>query len=200
MINTVVFDIGGVLIDWNPSYLYRKIFQSEDEIEYFLTEVCHPEWNAEQDAGNSLKEATEERIAKYPHLETQIRAYYDRWSEMLGGAIEPCVMILENLVANPDLKVLALSNWSQETFPVARRNFPFLRWFDGIVLSGEEKVKKPDPRLYQVLCDRFSVDPTGSIFIDDTYSNIITAREMGFKTIHLQEPKLLGQELSILLD
>lgn len=195
MINTIVFDLGGVLIDWNPLYLYRKIFKSEDEIQHFLTEVCHPEWNAAQDAGISLEEATEERIRKYPHFEIEIRAYYGRWPEMLGGAIEPSVEILEGYVNNPDFRVFALTNWSHETFPRAQEIFPFLSWFDGIVVSGEEKLKKPDPRLYRVLCDRFSVSPAEAIFVDDSYPNIITARELGFKVIHFQNPEQLESDL-----
>lgn len=195
MINTVVFDIGGVLIDWNPVYLYRKIFANEDEIQHFLTEVCHPEWNAQQDAGNSLQEATEERIGKYPHLESEIRAYYGRWPEMLGGAIEPSVEILKNCVNSPDIRVFALSNWSHETFTRTKEIFGFLSWFDGLVISGEEKLKKPDPQLYRVLCHRFSVNPTETVFIDDSYPNIVAAEELGFKVIHFQNPGQLQSDL-----
>ena len=199
MINTIIFDLGGVLIDWNPLYLYRKIFTTEDEIQHFLTEVCHPDWNAQQDAGNSLEKATEERIRKYPHLESEIKAYYGRWSEMLGGAIEPSVGILESYVNHSDFRVFALSNWSHETFPRTKEIFPFLSWFDGLVVSGEEKMKKPDPRLYHVLCDRFSVNPTAAVFIDDSYPNIIAAHELGFKVVHFQTPEQLKSELQHLV-
>ena len=195
MISTLVFDLGGVLIDWNPEYLYRKIFSRDEDIRHFLSEVCHPDWNAQQDAGQSLDDATEERIEKYPHLEAEIRAYYGRWSEMLGGAIEPTVKILEEYVNNPNYRVYALSNWSHETFPLAKDIFPFLSWFDGLVVSGEEKTKKPEQELYRVLCRRFSINPVEAVFIDDSYPNIVTAKELGFKAIHFKSPHALRSEL-----
>lgn len=197
--NNIVFDLGGVLIDWNPQYLYRKIFAKEADIQQFLEQVCHQEWNAQQDAGNSLAEATEERIRKFPHLEDEIRAYYERWTEMLGGAVEPTVEILEEFVKDPNYRVFALTNWSHETYPLAQEIFPFLGWFEGVIVSGEEKIKKPDPRLYQILCERFSIAPQDTIFIDDSQANVTVAEELGFKTIHFRAPEQLRSELSNLL-
>ena len=132
-----------MLIDWNPDYVYRTIFNDETKMREFYNEICTSEWNEEQDAGRGLKEATEELVAKFPHEEKNIRAYYDRWEEMLRGEIEESVQVLEKIKQKGEVKLYALTNWSAETFPVALRRFPFLQWFDGRLVSGEEKMRKP---------------------------------------------------------
>ncbi len=194
-INTVVFDLGGVLVDWNPDYLYRSIFPNEEERKWFLSTVCTSEWNLQQDAGRSLQDATALLLQKFPEHETAIRAFYDRWTEMHGGAIEGTVEVLAHLKSNTDKKLYALTNWSAETFPVALEMYDFLHWFDGRVVSGEEKMIKPNKAIYQVLIDRYNITPSSSVYIDDMLYNVVAARELGFHGIHFQSPQQLKKEL-----
>jgi 2-haloacid dehalogenase len=190
----VVFDLGGVLIDWNPRHLYRKIFgDDETAMEGFLAEVCSPEWNAQQDAGRSFAEAVAEREALYPQHAELIAAYFERWPEMLGGPIEESVSVLASL-KQAQVPVFALTNWSRETFPFALERFDFLRWFDGIVVSGEEGLAKPDPQIYRVLTERYAVVPEQAVFIDDSAANVDAAHAMGMVGIHFQnDGQLHGQ-------
>ena len=194
-INTLVFDLGGVLIDWNPEYLYSKIIPDEKERKWFLTTVCTPDWNEQQDAGRSLVEATGHLVGKYPEHEAAIRAYYDRWTEMLGGPIRETVEIFRELKFHTQLKLYALTNWSAETFPVALELYDFLHWFDGRLVSGEEKVRKPFPEIYRLLIGRFGIEPAEAIYVDDNIRNVLPARELGFHGIHFRTPALFKKEL-----
>jgi 2-haloacid dehalogenase len=194
-INTVVFDLGGVLIDWNPDYVYRTIFEDEEKMRWFYQNICTPDWNEEQDAGRSLKEATEELVTQFPEHEENIRAYYGRWEEMLGGPIHGTVEVLRKLKYETGCKLYALTNWSHETFPVALQRYEFLHWFDGRIVSGEEKTRKPFTQIYQTLINRFDIDPTKAIYIDDNARNLQPAAELGFKTIHFKSPAQLEAEL-----
>ncbi|MEM9675703.1 MAG: HAD family phosphatase [Bacteroidota bacterium] len=194
--NTIIFDLGGVLIDWNPEYLYRKIFDDEAQMQRFLTEVCHGDWNREQDRGRPFAEAVKERTALYPHYEAEIRAYHERWEEMLGGAIEENVEVLEDLRTRADIALYAITNWSAETFPIAQREYPFLQYFQNTVVSGELKVVKPDARIYQTLLDRQpEIVSEKSIFIDDVAENIAGAEAFGIQGIHLTPETNLSEEL-----
>ena len=197
-INTIIFDLGGVLIDWNPRYVYRSIFKTEEEIDWFFENICTNDWNEEQDAGKMLNEATEELVVRHPDWENQIRAYYGRWEEMLGGVIQETVDILQELKKNKDLKIYALTNWSAETFPVALERFEFLQWFDGIVVSGVEKTRKPFPEFYRRLIDRYGINPSESVFIDDNLRNVEGAETLGVKGIHFKNPEQLKHSLEIL--
>jgi 2-haloacid dehalogenase len=194
-IDTLVFDLGGVLIDWNPDYLYNKIIPDEKERKWFLSTICTPDWNEEQDAGRSLREATEHLVARYPSHEAAIRAYYDRWTEMLGGPIHETVEIFRELKSRGQLKLYALTNWSAETFPVALEMYEFLHWFDGRLVSGEEKMRKPFPEIYRLLIERFGIEPEKAIYVDDNIRNILPARELGFIGIHFRTPGLFREEL-----
>lgn len=194
-INTIIFDLGNVLIDWNPRYVYRKIFDNEEKIDWFFETICTNDWNENQDAGRSLKEATEELIEKYPEYEKEVRAYYGRYEEMLGGAIHETVDIFRSLKESGKFRIYALTNWSAETFPVALQRYDFLKWFDGIVMSGEEKTRKPFPEIYVILLNRFNVDPSEAIFIDDNLRNIKGAEAVGIKGIHFQSSRQLSQAL-----
>jgi len=194
-ITTIIFDLGGVLIDWNPRYVYRTIFDSEEKIDWFFENICTNEWNEHQDAGRSLQEATDKLVAKHPEYEKEIRAYYDRWEEMLGGPINETVEILRSLKQENKYKLYALTNWSAETFPVALQRYNFLQWFDGIVMSGEEKTRKPFPEIYQRLLDRFNVHPSEVIFIDDSLRNVEGATAVGIDGIHFQSSRQLLNEL-----
>jgi 2-haloacid dehalogenase len=194
-INTLVFDLGGVLIDWNPDYLYNKLIPDEKERKWFLSTICTPDWNEEQDAGRSLAEATEHLVAKYPSHEPAIRAYYDRWREMLGGPIQETVEIFRELKSRGRLKLYALTNWSAETFPVALEMYEFLHWFDGRLVSGAEMMRKPSPEIYLLLIKRFGIDPKKAIYVDDNIRNVLPARELGFIGIHFRTPELFREEL-----
>ncbi|WP_026896968.1 HAD family hydrolase [Daejeonella oryzae] len=196
MINTIVFDLGAVLIDWNPVYLYEKLFADEKEMQDFLDTICTPDWNEEQDAGRSLKFATDTLVQEYPEHESNIRAFYDRWEEMLGGEIRGTVEIFRQLKATEKYKIYALTNWSAETFPLALNRFEFLHWFDGIVVSGTEMNRKPYPEFYQILTDRYQVKPEELLFIDDNLRNIEAARQIGWESIHFISPEQLNTILN----
>jgi len=194
-IDTVIFDLGGVLIDWNPRYLYRKIFKTEEEITWFLENICTSEWNDQQDAGRSFEDATKELALKFPDHREAILAWYDRWQETMGGPVHETVAILRAIRDTKKYKLYALTNWSAETFPWALQNFEFLHWFEGIVVSGIEKTRKPFPELYHRLFSRYQVEPARAIFIDDNIHNVEGANRVGLPTIHFQSPSQLREEL-----
>ncbi len=193
-IKSVVFDIGGVLIDWNPRHLYRKIFKSEEEMEWFLSEICTYEWNVQQDGGKTFSAATTELSAKYPEYSDKIAVYYGRWEEMLGGELKDTVDIFNEL-KSAGMPLYALSNWSHEAFPAAYERYDFMKQFDGIVVSGYEKLLKPDHAIYRVLMSRYNVNPAESVYIDDNKDNADAAAELGFHAIHFQSAAQLRQEL-----
>jgi 2-haloacid dehalogenase len=181
--NAVVFDLGGVLIDWNPRYLYRQLFDGDDAaMERFLAEITTPEWNLQQDAGRTWDEAVAALTRQHPEHAGLIAAYRDRWTETLGEAIGPTVAVLAEL-RQAGVRLFALSNWSAETFPVARPRYPFLDWFEGIVISGEVGITKPDERVYRHLLDRFGLDAASTVFIDDSAVNVRAAQELGMIAI-----------------
>lgn len=196
--DTIIFDLGAVLIDWNPRHLYRKIFKTEEEITWFLENICTSEWNDQQDAGRSFEEATEELVAKHPEWEAPIRAWYGRWHETIPGPIHGTVDILKAVRESKNYRLYALTNWSAQTFPWALSTFDFLHWFEGIVVSGVEKMRKPYPEFYQILFNRYTIDPTKALFIDDNEKNIIAAKILGLTTIHFKSPEQLSSELKIL--
>ncbi|MEI9918881.1 MAG: HAD family phosphatase [Bacteroidota bacterium] len=194
-IDTVVFDLGGVLIDWNPRYLYRKLFSTEDEITWFMDNICTSEWNDMQDAGRSFADATEELVKRHPEHEVPIRAWYGRFPETISGAIEPTVEVLTKIRDKKAHRLYALTNWSAESFPWAQQNFEFLSWFEGIVVSGQEKTRKPFADFYHILLKRYSIDPARTVFIDDNIKNIKGANEVGLNTIHFTSAPELEKEL-----
>lgn len=195
-INTIIFDLGGVLIDWNPRYVYRSIFDSEEKIDWFLQHICNMEWNEQQDEGYPIAKAVEEKVAEFPEWGKEIRAYYDRWPEMLAGPIHESVEVFRELKQNTALKFYALTNWSAELFPIAMERFDFLHWFDGRVVSGEEKIRKPFPEIYQLLLSRYNVNPGNALLIDDSLRNVKAAEEFGIPSVHFQTPEQLKIELS----
>lgn len=195
MINTIVFDLGGVLIDWNPMYVYENYFESKEKERYFFEKVATFDWNEEQDAGKPLSQATEERIKLFPEWEQPLRDFYGRWKEMLGERIHGTVEIFDRLKQTQRFNFYALSNWSAETFPVALDRFEFLHWFDGRLISGEERMAKPNPEFYKLLQSRYQVQPPSAIYIDDNKRNVEAAGELGFNTIHFSSPEQLKEEL-----
>lgn len=192
-IKNIVFDFGGVLIDWNPVYLYSKIFEDRAEMEYFLNNVCTYPWNVLQDAGRPVALATAEKQQEFPQYKDEIAMYYGRWAEMLGGEISENSRLVKLLSKN--YNTYGLTNWSAETIPVAMERYEFFNYLKGMVVSGNEKIVKPDPKLYYILLDRFSIDPEETLFIDDNAHNIDTARLLGFRTIHLVPEMNLKEEL-----
>ncbi len=194
-IDTVVFDLGNVLIDWNPRYLFRKLYGKDvEKMEHFLTEVCTSEWNECQDAGRPWHEGVAEAIARHPDHEEMIRAYHERWEETLGDPIKESVALLDE-VRRAGLRILALTNWSHETFPVALQRFEFLHWFEGILVSGQEKLIKPDPAIFRLLISRYQVDPRRAVFIDDNHRNIVGAQQVGLRALHFKSADQARRDL-----
>jgi 2-haloacid dehalogenase len=190
-----VFDLGGVLIDWNPRYLYRKLFQDEAAVDRFLSTVCTQSWNESQDAGRTFAEGCAVLKQVHPQQSELIDAWFSRYEEMLGGAIAGSVAIVSEL-RSKQLRLFALSNWSVETFPFALRRFEFLRWFQGILLSGEAKLVKPDPRIFQLLFEKYDINPAEAVYVDDHARNVETARELGMRSIHFTDAAMLREELA----
>ncbi len=194
--NTIIFDLGNVLVEWNPRHVFdENYFDSEEKRDYFFKHICTDAWNEEQDAGRSIVEATEDLIKKFPDWESAIRDYYGRWTEMLKGPISGSVEILKKLKESGKYKLYALTNWGAGLFDIALVRYNFLHWFDGRVVSGEEKIRKPYAQFYQILLDRYIVDPSKAIFIDDSERNIKAAEELGIKSIQFRSPEQLELEL-----
>ena len=195
-IKNVIFDLGGVLIDWNPDKVYKDVFNNDSEkMIHFYTKICTQDWNENQDAGYPMAKATEERVALFPEYEKEIRMFYGRWDDMLGDQIQGTVDILKKLSDDPKYKVVALTNWSHETFPKAIAKFSFLQWFEGILVSGEEKTRKPFPEIYELTLSKFNLKAGESLFIDDNLRNIEAAKKFGIHSIHFQSPEQLNKEL-----
>jgi 2-haloacid dehalogenase len=195
-IKNIIFDLGGVLIDWNPHYMYKKIIPELEKREWFINNICTLSWNEEQDGGRLIKDANAILIAQYPEYKILIEAYYDRWEEMLNGPIQETVEIFRTLKESGTHKFYALTNWSAETFPRALELFDFLHWFDGRLVSGEENTRKPYKEIYDLIISRYNLIPSETLFIDDNLRNITAANELGFKTIHFINPSSLTSSLN----
>jgi 2-haloacid dehalogenase len=180
-IETVVFDVGGVLLDWNPRYLYRSLLPDDDAVERFLAEVCTPEWNLAQDAGRPWSDAVAELTARFPDHADLIRAYDERWPEMIGGVFEDTVSVLAEL-QDAGVPTYALTNFSQEKWELVFERWDFLQKLDGVVVSGVERVTKPDPAIYRVLLERYGLTPETTFFTDDQPANVAGAREVGMQS------------------
>ncbi|HCM33253.1 MULTISPECIES: HAD family hydrolase [Chryseobacterium] len=195
-IKNIIFDFGGVLMDWNPRYFFKDYFKDDEKMEYFLENIAQDEWNIEQDRGRTLAEGTEIQVKKFPEWEKEIRAYYDNWTVMLKSDIPQNVEVLRKL-KNTDYHLFGLTNWSAETFPYALENYDFFQIFDGkIVVSGTEKLIKPDPKIWYVLLERYNIQAGESVFIDDNPKNIEMAQSLGFETIQVTPETNLEQELA----
>jgi 2-haloacid dehalogenase len=195
-IDTIIFDLGGVLLDWNPLYVYDEhYFESQEKRDYFFAHVCTGDWNEEQDAGKPISDATQELVAKFPDWEQPIRDFYGRWTEMLRGPIEETVEILRRLKESGKYKLYALTNWQAELFQIALVRHSFLYWFDGRLVSGVEKTRKPFPEFYHLLLNRYNINAANAIFIDDNLRNVAAGEAVGIKSIHFQSPAQLKKEL-----
>jgi 2-haloacid dehalogenase len=193
-IEAVVFDVGGVLLDWNPRHLYRKLFADESEMEMFLTEICSPAWHAPHDRGVSTAASCEELASRYPEYSELIWAWSRRSEEMIGGVDTGTVEVLR-AVKETGLPCYALTNMEAETYPLRLRRFPFLRWFDGTVVSGQEGVAKPDPAIFTRLLDRFGLMAKTTLIIDDTQENLYAASKLGMQTIQFRSSRELRTQL-----
>ena len=194
----IVFDFGGVLIDWDPRRLYRKYFDGDHAaMEDFLEEIGFTEWNLEQDKGRPFDVAVAELSKQFPHHERLIKAYDDQWDESILGPIQPTVDLLYKLKES-GRPLYGLSNWSEEKFQLTRPNYAFFDCFDEIVVSGEVKLLKPDPRIYEVFLERINRSADECVFIDDSAANIAAADELGFKAIHFESTEHLERDLRLL--
>lgn len=194
--DTAVFDLGGVLIEWDPRLLYRTMLP-EEEVEAFLAEVEFFQWNALMDAGQPFAEALEEHTARFPHRRELLEAYRSRFAETVAGEITGTVEVLRDL-RDRGVRLLALTNWHVETFQMARQRFGFLDWFEGLVVSGEERVIKPDPRIFRILVDRYRLEPRRSAYVDDIAANVEAAAAAGLRAVLFTDPGRLRADLSAL--
>jgi 2-haloacid dehalogenase len=192
---SLIFDFGGVLIDWNPRYLYRKIIPGGPAaVEAFLAEIRFDQWNAEQDRGRPLGMAISALSGQFPQYADWIRAYWERWDETIGGPLAGSVSLLARLRANGrDLN--GLSNWPLETFRRVRPKYEFFDWFRTILVSGEVGVAKPDPEIFQLCLARVARPPEDCLFIDDNPANIAVAETLGLQALRFESPDLLEREL-----
>ena len=193
----VVFDIGNVLVHWEPRALYAKIFATEAEVEWFITHVCNSAWNLEQDRGRSFGDAVREATARFPEHADAIAAYDLRWHETVLGPIDGTVAILEEL-RKRGTPLYAITNFNQDKFKETLKRFPFLSAFRDIVVSGDERVLKPDAAIYRLLLARNGLDATSCVFIDDSEKNVQGAEAVGMKAIHFTTPEALRTELAAL--
>lgn len=194
-VTAVVFDLGGVLIDWRRELLYQQLIPDADRRDWFLDNVCSLEWNAEGDRGRPFSELIAERTARFPDQAELIAAYWDRWDEMAGPAIGDTVQILTELQAR-GVPTYALTNWSAQTLPRVRHRYGFLETFDGMVVSGEEGIIKPDPAIFRLLCERFDLSPRESFFVDDSAANVEAAAALGFVAHRYADPRTLRAALA----
>ncbi|PYP15220.1 MAG: 2-haloalkanoic acid dehalogenase [Gemmatimonadetes bacterium] len=194
-IRAIVFDFGGVLMDWNPRYLYRKLFPGDDTaMERFLAEIGFTEWNQQQDAGRAFSLAVTELVNRFPSYADLIQAYDERWEESIAGPLQGTVDLLLPL-QQAGLELHGLSNWSSEKFAAVRAKYSFFQLFATILLSGDVKLIKPDSRIFQALLERIGRSAGECVFIDDSEENITTARSLGFETIRFESPEQLRSAL-----
>ena len=196
-INAVVFDLGGVLIDWNPRHLYRRLFADLGEMEDFLARVCTPDWHRQHDLGADIRQSCEQLARQHVHYRDMIMAWADRGEEMAAGQFNQTVDVLRTLKA-AGLPCYALSNMERELFAIRSARFPFMKWFDGQVISGLEGVAKPDSRIFEVLVARYDLDPAMTVFVDDSEPNVEAAGDLGFNVVHYTSAHQLKRELRAL--
>jgi len=189
-----VFDLGGVFVDWNPMYLFRKLFETEEEARWFHENICTAGWNLEFDAGDIYSEGVARLITRFPRYWREIQAYDLRWKETFNGFFQGTIDIHDELI-EAEIPTFAITNFSWEKWVSCLGEWPFLEKFDGVVVSGLERLVKPDPRIYQLFCERYGLAPESCVFIDDNEVNVISARKFGMKAIHFTSPEALRADL-----
>ena len=190
-----LFDLGGVFFDWDPNHFFVNIFKETEEREFFLNKICNDSWNLKQDAGRSINEAELELIPKFPKYESQIKMYYANHRKMIKGTFKESIDVL-NYLKNNNYECYVLSNWSAETFDGMLENYPFLKKFDGLLISGEDKLIKPDLAIYHLAIERFNLIPQDCVFIDDKIENVEAAKNLNFNIIHLLDPKTIENDIT----
>ena len=193
-INTVIFDFGGVLVDWNPHYLYDSYFGSREKADWFLTHICNSAWNVQMDGGKPFAEGIAELVARHPEWEKEIRMYRSEWLKMMGEQIPGMQALVADLKAR-GYHVYGLTNWAADTFALVRDRYPVFALLDGIVVSGEEKMAKPDPRIFRILLERYHINPSEAVFVDDNMPNIEAAKQLGLHTLLFQSSEQLRKAL-----
>lgn len=199
MIKNIIFDFGGVLLDWNPRYLYKSYFNNDEEMEHFLADICNGEWNIKQDAGRPFAEAVKELQAKFPEYAEAIQMYDDDWEKMLKCELPESIDLLKEL-KSMGYGIYGLTNWSAEKIGYAFANYSFFSLFDGIVVSGVEKVVKPDRKIYEILLERYSLKPGECVFIDDNQDNVDMAKVLGINAICFDNIGNVKEHLETLLN
>lgn len=199
MIKNIIFDFGGVLLDWNPRYLYKSYFNNDEEMEHFLADICNGEWNIKQDAGRPFAEAVKELQAKFPEYAEAIQMYDDDWEKMLKCELPESIDLLKEL-KSMGYGIYGLTNWSAEKIGYAFANYSFFSLFDGIVVSGVEKVVKPDRKIYEILLERYSLKPGECVFIDDNPDNVDMAKALGINAIRFDNIGNVKEHLETLLN
>jgi len=193
-IKAIIFDFGNVLLEWNPRYLYRRYFQNEDAMEQFLREVNFMDWNLQQDKGRPFAEGVAALSKEFPHYSDLIQAYHDNWKDSIGDSLLGTIEIIK-LLKKAGYLLYGLSNWSAETFPIAREKYDFFDLLDEIIISGEVGLVKPEPEIFELTLKRIGRPANECLFIDDALANVEQAQRMGFATIHFQSPQQLENEL-----
>ena len=194
--NTIIFDFGGVLVDWNPHYLYDSYFGDARKADYFLTNICTPEWNAQMDGGKPFADGIAEKIAEHPEYEKEIRMYWTDWKQMMGNQIDGMQELLQDL-KTAGYHIYGLSNWSAETFYQIRSKYPIFDLLDGFVLSGDEKCLKPEPQIYTILLNRYHINPNTAVFFDDNLANIEGAKAVGIHGIQFVSAEQIRKEFGL---
>lgn len=200
MIKNIIFDFGGVLVDWNPHYLFDSYFNDTEKCNWFIENVCNTEWNAQMDKGKPFEVAVNERIAQFPECEDAIRLYHKEWMKTMGEEIPGMFELIKDLKENGYPIIYGLTNWSNETFPMVQKQYKIFSLIDNIVCSGDEKLLKPDPKIYQILLDRYNLKAEESVFIDDNVNNVKGAIDMGMKSIRFVNAEQLRKDLDELIN
>lgn len=195
MIKNIIFDFGGVLVDWNPHHLYDTYFGDKDSADWFLSNICTMDWNMQMDAGKPFEQGVAEKIAQYPQWEKEIRLYWERWIDMMGDTIPNMYDWILQL-KQQGYAIYGLTNWSTETFIQVKDKYSIFQLMDGIVMSGEERVTKPDAKIYHILLNRYQLAPEECVFFDDNLNNVIAAQNIGMHAVQFQSTEQAKRELS----
>lgn len=195
MIKNIIFDFGGVLVDWNPHHLYDTYFDDKDSADWFLSNICTMDWNVQMDAGKPFEQGVAEKIAQYPQWEKEIRLYWERWIDMMGDTIPNMYDWILQL-KQQGYAIYGLTNWSTETFIQVKDKYSIFQLMDGIVMSGEERVTKPDAKIYHILLNRYQLAPEECVFFDDNLNNVIAAQNIGIHAVQFQSTEQAKRELS----